>query len=131
MAEGVKIQNGSARLTDSRSIAFYAVAAAAVIAVSGHLLSLVYSAPEQKVALITSAVIAFVVQLITFAVLRRMRETKVMFGWGIGMVTRVVVLVVYALVVVRVAGLAMEPALIGLALFFVLCTVLEPLLLER
>jgi hypothetical protein len=73
--------------------------------------------------------VAFVVQLAVFAAAALFARQNVIAGWGIGILVRLVVLVAYALLVVKTIGLAPTAALISLATFFFLCTLVEPLLL--
>jgi hypothetical protein len=77
-----------------------------------------------------SAGIAYVAQLVSFAVVRAFRTTNVFAGWGLGMLVRFGVLVVYALVGARALDLPMTSALVSLVSFFFVSTLLEPVLLS-
>ncbi len=113
-----------------RRIALYAAAAAGLIALSALLLALPFDAPTDRRAIAISALLAFVVQLAAFAAVGLASQKNVIAGWGIGILVRFIVLVGYALLVVTSVGLAPAAALISLATFFFLCTLVEPLLLR-
>jgi hypothetical protein len=108
----------------------YAAAAASLIGVSAVLLALPFDGPADHRAIAVSAVLAFVVQLAAFAAVGLAAPANVIAGWGIGILVRFIVLVGYALLVVQSVGLAPAAALISLATFFFLCTLVEPLLLR-
>ena len=109
----------------------YAAVALAFVIAGSLLLFLVYPEPDARNAVLVSATIALLVQVAAFALLRRMRGPEFMNAWMIGMIGRIVVLAAYGLIVLRTPGLAFQPALVSLALFFVICTFIEPFLLER
>jgi hypothetical protein len=114
-----------------KRVAIYAVISAALIAVAAWILTLVYSGADAQRAIMVSAVTALSVQVLAFALLRLWTGPAVMMAWGIGALARFLVIVVYALVVLRAAVLPLEPALVSLASFFVICTLIEPFMLER
>jgi hypothetical protein len=78
----------------------------------------------------TSACIAVVVQAVGFGFAWSLRKDNVMLGWGAGMLLRFISLAIYALVVVRALGLSLAPALLSLAGFFFVTTLVEPILLK-
>lgn len=108
---------------------YFAAATAALIAISYLVLQLGFDSPGDSGALRTSAMIALAVQLVTFAIARRMPVRNLMLGWGIGSVLRVLVLAVYALLIVPALGLPSSAALVSLATFMFLSMLVEPLLL--
>jgi Mg/Co/Ni transporter MgtE len=108
---------------------YFAAATAALIAISYVVLQLGFHSPGDSGALKTSATIAIAVQLVTFAIARRMPVRNLMLGWGIGAVLRVLVLAVYALLVVPALGLPSAAALVSLVTFMFLSMLIEPLLL--
>jgi hypothetical protein len=81
-------------------------------------------------AVVVSVAAAFVVQLVAFAVTWRLRGWNVMGAWGLGVGIRFVALGLYALVGVKVWGLAPVPALLAFAIFLFLSTLAEPWLLR-
>lgn len=113
-----------------KRIALYAAITGALIAISAVALSLAFDGPTERRAILVSAALAFVVQLAAFAVIGLASAGNVMTGWGIGVLLRFLVLVAYAFLVVQSIGLAPAAALISLATFFFLCTLVEPLLLR-
>lgn len=108
----------------------FGLVAIAIVGVLAWVLGLVFTAPGDHRAIAISAVVALVVQLLAFALVRRMATRDVMTGWGVGAGLRFVVLAVYGLVVVRALGLPIGSALVSLAAFFFLSTLVEPLLLK-
>ena len=78
----------------------------------------------------TSAVVAVVVQAAAFAFTLYLKPANLFAGWGAGILLRVGSLTLYWLVAVRVMGLASGPALLSLAVFFFISTMVEPILLK-
>ena len=113
-----------------KGIAIYAAVAALLISAAAWLLSVAFDAPIERRSILTSAVLAFVVQLGAFGAVALASRANVMVGWGIGVLVRFLVLAGYALLVVQAVGLAPAAALISLATFFFLCTLVEPLVLR-
>jgi hypothetical protein len=113
-----------------KALGLFAAAAIAIVLVGGFLLSLVWPQPEAARAIRASAAVAVVVQLFAFGVVRLARKSNPIAAWGMGALLRFVVLGVYALVLVKSLGLAGTPAVVSLALFFFLSTLVEPLLLN-
>jgi hypothetical protein len=101
-----------------------------LIAGSAWAMSLGFTGPGDAQAIRTSAVIALVVQVVTFAMVRLADSSNVLVGWGIGALVRMVVLIGYALLVVQALDLPPAAALISMVTFFFLCTLVEPLLLK-
>lgn len=111
--------------------ALYAVITLALIGLSGWLLSLGFkTGPERKAIAISSAV-AFLIQIIAFAIARSVSREQIFIGWGIGALLRFGTLAVYGLVVVRAFALPMGAALISMATFFFVAIIVEPLLLAK
>lgn len=82
-------------------------------------------------AVVMSAGVAFSVQILTFSLARMLMPTNLMAGFGIGMLIRFLVLVVHGFVGASLLGLPQTPALVSLAAFFFLTTLIEPLFLPR
>ena len=78
----------------------------------------------------TGSLIALIVQLAAYAVIRGMGRRNVIAGWGIGAILRFAVLIVFALVLVPRFSLPSAPATISLALFLFVTTLVEPLFLK-
>jgi hypothetical protein len=113
-----------------RPVALFAAATLVLIALAGWAFMFVYESPDAARAVWTSAAVAFVVQVLTFAVIKLSAKTNVIAGYGIGAIMRFAVLGVYALVFVKALGLPSGAALISLAAFFFISTLIEPLLLQ-
>ena len=84
--------------------------------------------------MLVSAGLAFAVQLGSYALLRPARGSKgapgaLMLRWGVGALTRFVVLVLYA-PLARMMFFPLDAALVSLVTFFFLTMMAEPLLLE-
>ena len=78
----------------------------------------------------TSAAIVVVVQAAAFSLVRMMGQPNVIAGWGLGMILRFVALIAYGLVGVKALGLSMQPALLSMAGFFFITTLIEPVFLK-
>ncbi len=113
-----------------RKTAIFALVSLVVIALVAWILTFAFPTPADRHALVVSAGIAFVVQLISFTVARAWATTNVVAGWGLGMLLRFGVLAIYALVFVKVLALPMSAALVSLAAFFFVSTLFEPVLLK-
>ena len=109
----------------------YAVLALVLILVAGWLLTLAFHGPGDAAAVWLSAVVAAAVQLIAFGPVRLLARRQMIVGWGVGALVRLVTLAVYALLVLKVLGVAPAPALVALAAFLFLTTLIEPLFLGR
>ena len=113
-----------------KAIALFALATAVLIAGVGWVLGLVFVAPGEARAVWVSAVVAFVVQLVGFALARVAGKDNMIAGWGVGMLLRMLVLGVYAFVVTPALELPSGAALIALVSFFFVSTLVEPLFLS-
>jgi hypothetical protein len=113
-----------------KTLAIFALVSLALIAVVAWLLTFAFPSPDNLHAIIVSAGIAYVAQLVSFAVVRAFRATNVFAGWGLGMLVRFGVLVIYALVGVKALELPLTAALVSLVSFFFVSTLLEPVLLS-
>jgi hypothetical protein len=110
--------------------AIFALASLALIAVAAWLLTLGFPTPADRHAILVTAGIAYVVQLVSFTIARAWSATNVIAGWGLGMLIRFAVLALYALIGVNVLGLPATSALVSLVAFFFVSTLLEPVLLS-
>lgn len=77
----------------------------------------------------SSAVIAFAVQLLAFAIARPFVKTNPIAGWGLGSLVRFAVVMLHAFVGVPALGLASGPALLSLVGFLFVTMIVEPLFL--
>jgi hypothetical protein len=108
----------------------FAAANAALIAALAWVMGLLFTGPDGRHAILVSAWVAFGVQVVTFALLRTAARGRVVAAWGTGALLRFAVLAVYGLVVVRALALEQAAALLSLAAFFFVTTLVEPLLLK-
>lgn len=76
-------------------------------------------------ALVWSLAVGVAVQLVAWAIWRVLRDRGGMVAWGVGALLRFVALVIYAFVADRVLGLPIAPALLSLAAFFFVTTLIE------
>jgi 4-amino-4-deoxy-L-arabinose transferase-like glycosyltransferase len=114
-----------------RSWALYAVAAVALIATIGWLLTMAFPGSRDAAAIRLSAIVAIVVQLVAFAITKAVAQRHLIAGWGAGSLLRFMALVVFALLAVKVLDLPPVAALVSLATFLFLSTLIEPLFLRR
>jgi hypothetical protein len=126
---GGTIAGGGAPIV--RSWALYAITTIASIAVVGWLLTLGFTGPRDAAAIRLSAAVAIVVQLTAFTLTKMLAPQHLVAGWGAGSLLRLLTLVVYALLAVKVLGVAPAAALVSLATFLFISTLIEPLFLRR
>ena len=103
---------------------------ALVVVGGGWLIVRFFPGPGVARAVWWSAGIAVAVQCVGFGFAWTLRKGHAMVGWGMGLGLRFLSLAVYALVVVKMMGLAQAPALLSLAGFFFVTTLVEPILLK-
>jgi hypothetical protein len=107
----------------------FALATLVLIGVSYPLLRMGFASSHDAEAVRTSAILALVVQLVTFVVARSMSRRNMLLGWGLGTVLRFLSLALYAFLVAPALGLPRPAALVSLAVFFFLSMLIEPPLL--
>lgn len=108
----------------------FAVVSLILIGLAGFGLGLVFRGEGDRLAIWLSAAIAWTTQLAAFPAVRRMVATNLLAGWALGSIVRMGTLLIYALLGIMVFKLSMTPALVGLALFYFLSMVIEPLFLR-
>lgn len=113
----------------NRILIFAAVLLGSVIG-GAMAITRLYPQPEVVRAVWMSAWIAIGVQTVGFGFAWFLRKDNVMLGWGAGLLLRMLSLGVYALVVVKALGLSATPALLSLAGFYFVTTLVEPVLLQ-
>lgn len=77
-----------------------------------------------------SAITVVIVQAMTFSIARMMQPVNLMAGWGFGMLLRMLTLVMFGFFGVKALGLSLQPALLSMAGFFFVSTVIEPVFLK-
>lgn len=120
----------STRRGMGRGLALYALACVLAIGLAGAVFAAVYDAPAERKAVLLSAVVALVVQLIAFAFARLLADQgNAIAGWATGALVCFTALIVYGFVS-RAFGLPQNAALLSLATFFFLTELIEPPLLS-
>lgn len=112
----------------NKGLGRYALATVGLVVVAGGLLALLFHGPGDIAAIALSGAIALVVQLAAFSLGRLPGLDNVMARMGTGAILRLVTLVVYALLAAKVLMIPLVAALVSLATFFFLTTLIEPLL---
>ncbi|MFP5355271.1 MAG: hypothetical protein ACLGIK_08980 [Gemmatimonadota bacterium] len=113
-----------------KSFGMFAIVGAVIIAVAGAILAMLYDGAGERRAIVISALVAFVVQLLAFAIMRLSAEKNVVAGWGLGAILRFLVFVVYVLVIIKALALPGSAAMISMAVFLFVSTLVEPLFLK-
>ena len=109
----------------------FAAACAATIGAAWSIAVLVLQDAMSRRGLMVAAMVAFVVQMISFLIAREFaRRKNVMAGWGLGIALRFVVLLLFGLIAVPSLGVPMGSSLLGLATFLFVTTLIEPLFLK-
>lgn len=113
----------------SSKLARYAAATAGVILVAGAILGVLFRGPGDVHAIVVSGVLAFLVQLAAFWVGQSLKQ-NLSARIGAGALLRFLVLVVFALLAAKVLAIPLTAALVSLAAFFFLTTLIDPLLIK-
>ena len=113
-----------------RGFSGFALISFALIGVAAFALSLVFRGEGDRFAISLSAVIAWTTQLAAFPAVRKMVASNLIVGWAVGSIVRMGTLLVYGVLGMLVFKLSMTAALVGLALFYFLSMVIEPLFLR-
>lgn len=120
----------SAGRSIGRAIALYALVCLVVIGLAGAVLALMWGSPLERRAVLVSALVALVVQMVAFAIARLLAANgNGIAGWALGAVICLGVLVIHGFVS-RGLGLPSNVALLSLATFFFLTELIEPPLLN-
>ena len=101
----------------------------ALIAITGWLLSLAFSSPADKHALLVSAVLAATVQIGAFGLVRIAGRNNALFAWGIGSIFRAIILIIYGFFLLKLLHLPHTAALVSFAVFLFVSMLLESTLL--
>ena len=94
------------------------------------LLTRLWPDPQAQQAIWFSAGIALAVQVVGFFLARIFMSANMIAGWGAAMLLRFVTLALHALVGIRVMGFPPAPALLSLAAFFFVSSLIEPVFLK-
>ncbi len=86
---------------------------------------------ETTRAIWTSVGVAVVVQALALVIGRSFGKDRLLVGWGIGALLRLLALLVYGFAIVPALGLPMAPALLSLVVILFVTTLFEPFLLTK
>jgi hypothetical protein len=112
-----------------RSALGFAAAAGALIAAGAFGMTFIFRGADDVRTIWITALVAFGTQMAAFPLIKTLIRQNLMMGWGAGTLIRFLTLGVYALIVV-LAHLPVAPALLSLALFYFISSVIEPLFLR-
>ena len=116
--------------TMGRGLALYALACVVAIGLATGVFVAVYSGMAERRAVLVSALVALVVQLVAFAIARLLAgKGNAIAGWGVGALICFTTLITYGFVS-RALGMPSNAALLSLATFFFLTELIEPPLLS-
>lgn len=115
----------------SKGLGRYAMATVGVVLVVGALLSLAFRGPGDLGAIWLSGAIALAVQLVAFPLGRLAGTNNLMARMGTGALLRLFTVIVYAFVAAKLLAVPLVAALVSLAAFFFLSTLIEPLLIKQ
>jgi hypothetical protein len=99
------------------------------IAALGWLLSLGFKTNADRNALLVSAILAAIVQVGAFALIRIVGRQNALVGWGMGAILRGTVLALYGFIFIKLFNLPLTAALVSFAVFLFASMLLESLLL--
>ena len=108
----------------------YAAAVVGVLLIGGFLMSLAFRGPGDATAIAVSAAVALVVQLGAAMLGGAIGKANVQARMGAGALIRLFTLIAYALLVAFVIKLPLTAALVSLAVFYFVTTLIEPLLIK-
>ena len=112
-----------------RGLALYFLGCVVLIGLAGGVFIAVYGSAAERRAILVSAAVALVVQMVAFAIARILSDRgNGIAGWGLGAVICFASLIVYGFVC-RALGMPLEAALLSLATYFSLTELIEPPLL--
>jgi hypothetical protein len=123
-------QRGAEVSAVSKGFTRYVAATVGLVLLVGALLSLLFRGPGDAAAIWLSAGVCIAVQLAASSLGRLAGHNNVMARMGIGAILRLLTLVVYALLVAKLLMLPLTAALVSIAAFFFLTTLIEPLLIK-
>jgi hypothetical protein len=113
-----------------QTIAYQALLMAGVVLVIGGLLAMVFRGPGDLQAIGISGIVALVVQSAAFSLSRMVGAGNIAARLGTGALLRFFALAIYAMLVIFALKLPATAALISLATFFFVSTLIEPLLIK-
>jgi hypothetical protein len=79
----------------------------------------------------TSVGVAVVVQVLAVLIGRSFGNDRLLVGWGMGALLRLLAVLVYGFAIIPALGLQMAPALLSLVVILFVTTLFEPFLLTK
>jgi len=79
----------------------------------------------------TSVGVAVVVQVLAVLIGRSFGKDRLLVGWGMGALLRLLAVLVYGFAIIPALGLQMAPALLSLVVILFVTTLFEPFLLTN
>lgn len=79
----------------------------------------------------TSVGVGVVVQVVTLVVGRSFGRERMLVGWGVGAIIRLLAVLVYGFAIIPALGLSLAPALLSLVAILFVTTLFEPFLLKK
>jgi hypothetical protein len=113
-----------------KALGGFAAAALAVVALAYAAAAAFFSTAAQRSALQLAALAVLAVQVLGFPLVRAALRRNLVAGWGLGTLLRLALLVLTALVAVPALQLERGAALIGMAIFLFVTTLVEPFFLR-
>jgi hypothetical protein len=113
-----------------KTFAGFIAVTVAVVCVGAWIITRAVPGQDVSRSVWASAVAVVIVQAATFSIAWMMRPVNVIAGWGLGMVIRLITLVLFGMFGVKALGLALQPALLSMAGFFFVSTLIEPVFLK-
>ena len=113
-----------------KAVAGFVGSTVALVAAAAWVLSLFFRGAANQRAIVTSACVAVAVQGFAFVLGRLTMRGNGFAIYGVGLLLRFFVLMLYALLVTSVLALPPGAALFSLATFFFVSTVVEPLFIQ-
>lgn len=86
---------------------------------------------EMSRAIWTSVGVAVVVQVLALLVGRSFGKDRILVGWGMGALIRLLAVLVYGFAIIPALGLPLAPALLSLVVILFVTTLFEPFLLIK
>jgi hypothetical protein len=114
----------------TKALVSYSAIAVGLVLMLAWVLTMAFDGPGDAAAIRLSAIVVLVVQLATFTGVKLVPQKHLIAGWGAGALLRFLTLVIYAVLVAKVLSVPITAALISMAVFFFLTTLIEPLLLK-
>jgi hypothetical protein len=86
---------------------------------------------EAERAIWTSVGVAVIVQVLALLIGRSFGKERILVGWGVGALLRLLAVLVYAFGIIPTLGLPLVPALLSLVVILFVTTLFEPFLLTK